>query len=250
MGETTGISWCDKTFNPWIGCARVSPGCANCYAARDAVDRFKLVEWGMNAERRVTSADTWKKPAKWNRDAKAAGIRQRVFCASWADVFEDNPDVKEARGRLWEVVAACDSLDWLLLTKRPENVLGMVPVEWLESGFPPNVWIGTSVEDQKRADQRVPLLVKIPARVRFISAEPLLGRVSLVPWMRSLHWVIVGGESGPDDVRREMDSDWARLLFAECSAFSVPFFFKQFSGRKPGEVRNGLDGAIWREFPN
>jgi protein gp37 len=126
----------------------------------------------------------------------------------------------------------------------------MVPVEWLESGFPPNVWIGTSVEDQKRAEKRVPLLLEIPARVRFISAEPLLGRVSLVRWLPGLQWVIVGGESGPDDVRREMDSDWARLLFAECSAFNVPFFFKQFSARKPGEVRNGLDGTVWRDFPN
>lgn len=248
MGENSLISWTHHTFNPWIGCARVSPGCANCYAARDVVDRFKLAEWG-NAPRRITSADTWKKPIKWNKEAHVTGVRARVCCASWADVFEDNPEVKETRGRLWELVAGCQSLDWLLLTKRPENVLGMVPEEWRDR-FPPNVWIGTSVEDQKRADQRVPLLVKIPARVRFISAEPLLGRVSLVPWMRSLHWVIVGGESGPDDVRREMDPDWARLLFAECSAFSVPFFFKQFSGRKPGEVRNGLDGAIWREFPN
>jgi protein gp37 len=213
------------------------------------VDRFKLAEWGLHAPRRITSADTLKKRVKWNTAAKAAGVRARVFCASWADVFEDNVDVKPARARLWKLIAACEALDWLLLTKRPENVLDMVPEEWRD-GFPPNVWIGTSVEDQKRADERVPLLVKIPARVRFISAEPLVARVSLVRWLRELHWVIVGGESGTDDVRREMDAEWARVLFAECSALGVPFFFKQFSGRKPGEVRNGLDGAIWREFPS
>lgn len=178
MGRHTTIEWTDRTFNPWQGCRRVSPGCEHCYAeARDV--RFDGGKhWGPRGERRVTSAANWRQPIQWNREAKAIGVRDRVFCASLADVFEDRRDLDEPRALLWGVILATPHLDWLLLTKRPQNVRGMVPSAWRDA-WPRNVWIGTTVEDQKRADERIPVLLTIPAPVRFLSMEPLLERVDL-----------------------------------------------------------------------
>ena len=173
MGQNTEIAWTDATFNPWIGCSKVSDGCRNCYAEVDTFARRErargLELWGPKAARHVTSESYWKQPLKWDREARAAGVRRRVFCASMADVFEDRPDLVEPRQRLSDLVLSTPSLDWLLLTKRPENAARL----WLEAGvtndaWSDNVWLGTTVEHQAAANKRIPHLLAVPARVRFL----------------------------------------------------------------------------------
>lgn len=246
MGERTGISWTDATFNPWWGCLRVSPGCENCYA-ETLSKRYGHDVWGpaKTTGRRMMSESYWKAPERWNADpekhhpqAVAEGRRARVFCASMADVFEDHPAVVESRERLFRLIEATPNLDWQLLTKRPENVMRMVPPAWT-IGFPRNVWMGTSAEDQRRFDERSAHLVAIPAAVRFLSCEPLLGPIDLSRWlvadMRAdaggvarlnlLHWCIIGGESGPG--ARPFDVAWARSIGRQCQCAGVRPFVKQ-----------------------
>lgn len=245
MGETTAIAWTDHTFNPWVGCARVSPGCQHCYAEALA-KRTGLVEWGQTAARRVTSDANWRKPLKWNRQAAADGRPHLVFCASMADVFEDRPELEDPRAQAFALMQRTPHLIWQVLTKRPENVLDKVPVLWPEN-WPTNVWIGTTVEDQQRADERIPELVRIPAPVRFLSCEPLLGHVAL-PWLAGgVHWVIAGGESGPG--HRPLNVDHARSLRDQCATAGVPFFFKQHGGRTPTAGGDLLDGVRHKAFP-
>jgi protein gp37 len=246
--QNSSIEWTDHTFNPWWGCQRVSPGCEHCYAETLA-RRYNFKVWGpaKTTERREMSANYWKQPIKWDKLAQVSG-RKRVFCASMADVFEDHPQIVDARARLFNLIDQTPNLDWLLLTKRPENVNSMVP--WhgetgLYHGWPVNVWIGTSCEDQERADKRIPELLKVPARVRFLSCEPLLGAIDIRKWVLlpvkdwdnsaairafhaapSLHWVIAGGESG--HAARPMHPDWARGLRDQCQAAGVAYFFKQW----------------------
>lgn len=260
MGENSGIEWCDHTFNPWIGCTKVSPACDHCYA--EAWDkRFGGERWGPHAPRRRTK--TWDQPVKWNREAAAQGRRFRVFCASLADVFDNHGSITSGwRGDLWHLIARTPHLDWLLLTKRPQNIAKMLPDGY---GAPawgkgwPNVWLGTTVENQEEADRRIPHLLKVPAAVRFLSCEPLLGPVDLTEiavWRPELHasimldvmrgtggtpktppgrldWVIAGGESGPG--ARPMHPDWPRALRDQCAAAGVPFFFKQWGEWGPDE---------------
>jgi protein gp37 len=244
MGDATGISWTDHSFNPWWG---FSPGCRSCYA--DVLAR----RWGMtdlwhrDGPRRMLSDATWARPLRWNREAAAAGKPARVFCASMAGVFEPHPDVVEARARLWDLIEATPWLRWQLLTKRPENVAGMVP--W-GAAWPANVWLGTSAEDQRRAGERIPALAAAggPA-VRFVSAEPLLGPVDLGPWLARLDWVITGGESGGAK-RREMSISWLESGAGQCRAAGVPVFVKQDSGPRPG-MQGRIPDATWalRQFP-
>jgi len=183
VGEITGISWCHHTWNPWWGCQRVSPGCEHCYAETLAVTRRGLPIWGPPAttERKLTTT-TWRDPLKWDRKALDEGVRRRLFVASMADVFEDHPQVTEWRRKALEMLATLRALDVLLLTKRPQNIPAMVPSSWLEA-WPSHVWIGTTVEDQRRAEERVPALLKVPAAVRFLSMEPLLEAVDLSGWL-------------------------------------------------------------------
>jgi len=178
MSDVTAIEWTDHTFNPWWGCSRVSPACRFCYADRDAQRNGHQV-WRRHGPRRMLSEANWQRPLRWNRDAERAGIPAKVFCASMADVFEDHPDVAAPRERLWGVIEATPWLTWQLLTKRPENIARMVP--W-GSEWPPHVWVGTSVENQRYADERIPVLVSaaVQARIRFLSCEPLLGPVDCV----------------------------------------------------------------------
>lgn len=181
MGETTNISWTDHTFNPWWGCQRVSPGCERCYAETLAVKRRKLDVWGPTTERKRT-AGPWRDLPKWDRAAKRDGVRRRVFCASMADIFEDHPMVGPWRAEALALLAACDGLDVQLLTKRPQNILAMVPPAWRDE-WPAHVWVGTTVEDQRRAEERIPHLLRVPARVRFLSCEPLLEPLDLTRWL-------------------------------------------------------------------
>lgn len=243
MGDKTNISWADKTFQPWIGCTKISAGCQHCYAEALMDKRFGTVQWGPQGTRKRTSDANWRKPLAWDKKAKAEGRRYRVFCSSLADVFEDKPDqpeMNEWRTDLFNLILATPNLDWLLLTKRPENVIGMTV--WCAPGckMPDNVWIGTSVENQEQADKRIPELLRIPATVRFLSVEPLIGPVSLTgfdgkvyrPWLDhhawdvGIHWVIVGGESGPN--ARPMHPQWVRTIMDQCVAAGIPFHFKQW----------------------
>jgi protein gp37 len=328
MADQTAIEWCDSTFNPWIGCTRVSPACDDCYAARSTPARTLGVAWGPGEARRRTADSTWALPKKWNaqrfvqcascgwrgelRNFKGAtgwtmcpacsgadwhGTRRRVFCASLAD-WLDNEVLDTLLAELLDLIRNTPDLQWLLLTKRIGNwrqrltdALAWAAIEpgrrtwpglaewitaWLDGNAPQQVWIGATVVNQAETDRDVPKLLQVPARVRFLSVEPMLGPVEALQWLRSdcwhgsrpgpggrggvtcmdcngnghqckdLHWVICGGESGPK--ARPMHPDWARSLRDQCSAAEVPFLFKQWGewcehddSGLPG-VRTALDG--------
>lgn len=252
MGEFSKIEWTDHTFNPWIGCQKVSPGCDNCYAEALMDKRYGRVQWGPHGERKRTSAANWRKPLQW---AKAAnGSRPRVFCASLAD-WLDNKVPEQWREDLAVLIDETPQLDWLLLTKRIENFDKLAP--WHRYDVPKNVWLGVTVENQDAANKRIRILNEIHAPVRFLSCEPLLGEIDLerggFTFLRRLkspqgriyepiHWVICGGESGPD--RRPMDLAWARKLRDDCRASGVPFFMKQIDKKQPIP-----DDLMVRQFP-
>lgn len=261
MGERTSIGWTHHTFNPWWGCARVSPGCENCYAetfsARVGHGKSLPQIWGVDAARRPMSDEYWRQPLKWNRAAEKAGERRRVFCASMADVFEILPERNVdgfrvqalARARLWGLITDTPWLDWLLLTKRPENVRVLAP--WSTdraprtfTSWPPNVWLGVTAEDQRRADERIPILLDIPAAVRFVSHEPALEEIRLPDV--GIDWVITGGESGPG--ARPYDVRWARRLIEHGSSLGVAVFVKQL-GACASDAQNGLAGASLKVPP-
>ncbi len=229
MARNSKIEWTTHTFNPWWGCLKVSAACKHCYAEAWA-KRVGQSVWGIQAERRFFGDKHWAEPLKWNAEAEAAGERARVFCASMADVFEDRRDLDEWRARLWILIAATPHLDWLLLTKRPGIVARLVP--W-SGDWPANIWLGTTVEDQDAADERMPELAALPAAVRFISAEPLLGPVDIAPWASSLDWVITGGESGPK--ARPSSPSWFLALLNQCIAADIAFHFKQWGDWAPGQ---------------
>ena len=269
------IEWCDYTFNPWWGCSRISSGCRHCYADTLAT-RWGHELWRRHGPRRTMSDPYWREPLKWNRTAPG-----RVFCGSMCDVFEAHhePDVASVldsqRARLWELIAATPHLTWLLLTKRPQNIAGMVP--WGDI-WPRNVWIGTSVEHQRAAEERIPILLDIPADIRFLSCEPLVEAVNLEEvdgvnvldrddtghddglfWWPGpvIDWVIVGAESGRN--ARPMDLGWARSLVEQCRASrDTSVFVKQLGSvwaREHGTDSKGGDPQFWpvdlqiREFP-
>jgi protein gp37 len=284
MSANSGIEWTDHTFNPWIGCTKVSPACDNCYAERQD-HRFGGGHWGAGAPRKRTKPGNWNEPRKWDRQAEAEGARYRVFCASLADVF-DNEVPESWRNELWELIRATPNLDWLLLTKRIGNAADMLPPSMWSLGGWPNVWLGITVVTQEEADRDIPKLLETPAAVRFISAEPLLESLDvgnhLWPVMGEptgfqrnppgqsrpgLDWVIAGGESGPD--ARPMLPDWVRSLRDQCRDAGVPFLFKQWGEWAPvsgmpsvhgetdvsmervGKKAAGrlLDGETWDQVP-
>ena len=178
MGKDSAIEWTDHTFNPWWGCSKVSPACDHCYAEAFA-KRTGHGVWGKKAPRRFFGDNHWNEPYKWDMLAHRVKERRRVFCASMADVFEDREDLAPHRRRLWNTIRRTPNLDWLLLTKRPENIERMVPLSWLRDPEP-NVWYGTTAENQGWWDKRIPYLLKVPAERRFVSMEPLLGPVRIV----------------------------------------------------------------------
>jgi len=280
LAENSTIEWTDHTFNPWIGCTKVSPACKNCYAERDFDHRFGKAKWGPNGTRVITSDANWKAPLVWDRAAKADGVRRKVFCASLADVYEDwqgpilssggtimgkdyrasvgnRLTMQDVRRRLFDLIDVTPNLDYLLLTKRPENILSM----WddMPRGFPhkrrDNVWLGTSVENQEWAEKRIPELLRCRelSPVLFLSCEPLVGPLDLtritagfnvsLDALRgevasnlsgylvddnhpAIDWVITGGESGLK--ARPCDPEWFRSLRDQCDAAGVPFHFKQW----------------------
>lgn len=271
MSENSKIEWTDHTFNPWEGCQKVGPGCDHCYAeTRNA--RFAggtAINWGPGAPRRRTSPANWRKPLAWNAahaDFYAQhGRRQRVFCASLADVFDNAVDPAWRRD-LFDLIELTPNLDWLLLTKRIGNAAEMISRakvgDWLAGRK--NVWLGATICNQEEADRDIPKLLALPARVRFLSMEPLLGPVDLqkactarcpnqdcfaqgsrrfivdsdnggllaeciCSRLNGLDWVVVGGERGP----RPMHPDWARSLRDQCAAAGVPFLLKQWGDWLP-----------------
>jgi protein gp37 len=242
MSAVTSISWCHHTHNPWIGCAAVSEGCRNCYA-RVLSEKYGWAQWGVNEPRHITTASNRRQPLRWNREAQRSGFRRRVFCASLADVFEDHPDLGSPRKQLFELIAKTKSLDWLLLTKRPENIAQMLPSDWGDHGYA-NVWLGTTVEALREAD-RLDHLRAVPAAVRFLSYEPALGPLDGID-LTGVDWVICGGESGLH--QRPMNDDWARWMRDRCKQLAIPFWFKQYHGKRSG-VRPTLDGATHKELP-
>lgn len=165
--ENSKIEWTTHTFNPWWGCVKVSAGCEHCYAETFSKRTGHSI-WGpaKTTSRRLFTDKHWAEPLKWNETAQQAGERHRVFCASMADVFEDHPQVIDARQRLFELIDRTPYLDWLLLTKRPENIRRLWPFGWYDDQYTwPNIWLGTSVENQIAADTRIPHLLGIPATV-------------------------------------------------------------------------------------
>ena len=309
MAENSKIEWTDSTWNPWIGCTKVSPGCANCYAETLMDTRYGRVKWGKGNPRSRTSESNWKLPLRWNDTAicnecgehskiariagnlgkcpvchKDAMRRPRVFCSSLADWLDDEVPV-EWLADLLALIHATPNLDWLLLTKRPQNwghrvnysaayllaaklPAGEWAAQWTTGHHPSNIWIGTTVEDQARADLRIPELVQIPAKVRFLSCEPLLGPVNLklerwrcnsydvlkgpvlklsgeISWKMDgesmIHWIISGGESGHG--ARPMHPVWAMALRDQCAAAGVPFLFKQW-----GEWQPFGQGAAYMDY--
>lgn len=292
MSELTNIQWCDATFNPWEGCTKISTGCLNCYAETRS-KRFKHRNWGKGAPRWRTSARNWNKARGWNRrpaicttcgaandieTRRCNGVtwcntcltdteyhRRRVFCASLADWLDDEVPI-EWLADLLKLIHETPNLDWLLLTKRPENfrprlyackahwsassASGLGPIldwvsDWMEGVAPAHVWLGVSVENQEWAHSRVTRLLKIPARVRFLSVEPMLGPIvfdycgepgvchtsdwSAKVLPSGIHWVIVGGESGPR--ARPCNVEWLRSIVGQCQAAGVRCFVKQLGSR-------------------
>jgi protein gp37 len=228
MAKNSKIEWTHHTFNPWWGCVKLSPACKHCYAETWA-RRVGQQVWGIRAPRRFFSDDHWNAPKIWEKEAQTEGLRRRVFCASMADVFEDRRELDVWRERLWALIAQTPHLDWLLLTKRPEKIAGLTP--WGKS-WPENVWLGTTAETQKWANDRIPALVKNPAKVLFLSCEPLLGPLDLNPWIETkINWVIAGGESGGKS--RPTDPQWVRQLRDQCVNHKVPFHFKQWGNWAP-----------------
>lgn len=223
MGEKTGIAWTHSTFNPWIGCTKIGPGCDLCYA--EAADhRFYPTagHWGAGAPRKITSEAYWRTPLAWEKKAKASGQPWRVFCASQADVF-DNEVEQVYREALWSLISETPHLTWLLLTKRIGNVKAMLPSDW-GTGYS-NVWLGATVVNQQEYDRDMPKLAAVPAYVRWLSMEPQIEHIVL----NEPHpdWVVSGGESGALSKVRNYELSWPGSLLFQCRIRGVPFFMKQ-----------------------
>lgn len=281
MGDKTAIEWCDKTFNPWWGCTKVSPACDRCYAETfsrrvgysESGSKFPI--WGKDAERRFFGDKHWAEPLKWDARLRQSNVvrarwkepplRERVFCGSMCDVMEDRRDLDAPRQRLYGLIEATPSLDWLLLTKRPQNFRRFLPEKWLEKPRP-NVWLLTTIESAEYY-WRWWELSSVPAVVRGISYEPALGPITIggLLDLREPHkwplwkniwrpdWLIAGGESGHG--ARPVHPDWVRSIRDQCARGGVAFHFKQFGEWKDG-VRVGkkaagrlLDGVEHNGFP-
>ena len=237
MTTNTGISWADHTWNPWQGCTRVSPGCANCYMFAEREGRFGIPSGTVVR----SSPATFRKPlSKAWRTAPA-----KVFTCSWSDWF--HPGADEWRHEAWGVIRQSPHLTFQILTKRPERILEHLPSNWGDGWR--NVWLGVSVESQQFM-HRAALLAEIPAAVRFVSAEPLLGPLHFQPEViKRLHWIIGGGESGPRSNVRPALASWFEGLAAVCHLCDIPYWHKQNGGSGPDKGGNLLNGRRIQEFP-
>jgi len=268
MGENSKIAWTDHTFNPWIGCQKVSAGCQNCYAARDNNRYHWVNEWGKDYHR--TSEANWKKPIQWARQAVKDGVIRRVFCASLADVFDPNVP-EEWHDDLWEIIFETKmygGLEWLILTKRPEYI-STIPS--MLCGENSNIRMGVTAENQEMANKRIPELLNSWSGKNFVSYEPALELVDFsyylngcperdkvssfgssidydwVPTTPPIQWLICGSESGTN--ARTFDIDWARSVRDQCLSTNTPFFLKQMPVDGKLTVLPELDGKVWNEFP-
>lgn len=249
MGDITGISWTDHTFNPWEGCQKVGPGCDHCYAeTRNARFNHKVaINWGPGAPRRKTSEHNWNNPYRWNRKAEKEGRKHRVFCASLADVFDNAVD-PIWRADTLDIPRQTPWLDWQFLTKRIGNVMDMVPPYWFWDS-PQNAGIGATMVNQTEWDRDMGKLRETQRSLGlsycFASVEPMLGPIDAKGQLPD--WVIVGGESGTG--ARSMDPEWARNLRDQCAEAGVPFFMKQMSGERM-EDREAIPADLFiQEFP-
>lgn len=253
MAENSGISWTDNTFNPWIGCTKISPACDFCYA-ETWDEKFGGERWGAKAARTRTNAKNWNRVRRWNRLAGEANRMTIVFCASLADVFDNHRSIEQAwRDDLWLLIRETPNLAWMLLTKRPQNIARFLPDDW-GAGYP-NVALGVSAENQEETDRRVPLLLSVPAAGRFLSMEPLLEKVHVPDGALGtglIDYIIAGGESG--DSARPSNPDWFRSVRDQASAAGIAFHFKQWgefgqTGERVGVDAAGieLDGRTWQD---
>lgn len=252
----TGISWTYYTFNPWWGCVPVSEECDHCYARRLA-HRLGYNLFNGNGLRRSFPDKHWDLPHTWNRKAQKENRRLKVFCGSMCDVFEDHPGLMMHRARLWELIESTSYLDWMLLTKRPENALNMVPPGW-SFLWPQNIWFGFTAGNQKRLLERYPHAVKIPTLIHFISMEPLLGPIDFYGisqpfwngvFCKGIDWVVVGGESGPG--ARPTHPGWVRSIIQQCQSANVPVHVKQIhiNGKASKNPEEWPEDLRIRELP-
>lgn len=245
--KNTGINWCDHTANFWWGCMKVSEGCQHCYA-ETLSKRYGKQIWGSpkNTDREL-KLGIWKDIIKWDEEAGRDGVRRRVFVSSMSDFLEDHPQLITVREKAKDIIRGLKNLDVLMLTKRPENAEKFLS-DWYND-FPNHVWMGTTVENQK-ATKRIESLVNIPARVHFLSVEPMIEPVRLsLPNALELEWVICGGESGAGC--RPFEWDWARQLRDDCQAFEIAFWMKQGGGHpnKRHELKDLPEDLRIRELP-
>jgi protein gp37 len=239
MGKTTGISWTDATWNPWQGCTKVSDGCRNCYMYREksryGQDPFTVVR---------SKPATFNAPMKWNLQEGS-----RIFICSWSDFFHEDAD--PWRAEAWQIIDQLSNYDFLIPTKRPERIQKCLPANW-HDGYH-NVWLGVSVENQQTADERIPILAKMPAALKWISVEPMLEGISLIyrdeNWHTVFDWVVLGGESGPN--YRSCDIGWLRDAVDQCRKADIPVFVKQLGGWPDTghELTDFPEDLRIREFP-
>lgn len=294
MADRSNIEWCDSTFNPWIGCTKVSHACDHCYAEALMDARLGRARWGAGQPRTRTSKSTWSKPLAWNKDKfvecrgcgwrgvfpgesrcpkcgsdwyKAA--RRRVFCASLADVFDNEVD-PQWRVDLFSLIARTHNLDWILLTKRIGNVLPALRAmrnagdsednlsrsgevlrdqfghciarDWVSGMAPKHVWIGTTISNREEMLRDARKLAEVPARVRFWSYEPALGALGSIPQGLMPDWIIAGGESGAG--ARPAHPNWFRELRDQCQATGTPLLFKQWGEWAPALAGMYFDPLI------
>jgi protein gp37 len=250
--KNSTIQWTAHTFNPWWGCAKLSPGCNRCYA-EGLAKRFEGAIWGPTANRRFFGRKHWAEPVAWDKAAKAAGKRHRVFCASMCDIMEDRRVLDPARAQLFELIERTPCLDWLLLTKRPANFKTLLPAHWLTCPRP-NVWLMATVE-QNTMMTRILDLISVPAVIHGISYEPALDLLDLSsPLLSALDWIIVGGESGAG--ARPFDAAWAMDIVKRFAGSKTMVFVKQMgtnavlNGQRMTHAgKKNSHGADWTQWP-
>lgn len=255
MGKNSDIQWTHHTFSPWEGCVNVSPECDHCYAEARDIRMHGYENWGKNALRMLHVDSYWKQPERWNRVAEKAGERHRVFCGSLCDVMEMREDLNEPRQVLYALIEGTPWLDWLLLTKRPDNFNRYLPAAWRDNPAP-NVWLGTTVGVNKSL-WRIDALKGAPAVIHFLSIEPLLENLpTLGEHLDGIDWAIFGGESGRK--ARPCDLDWIRYGMEQCVPSGTARFVKQLGARPKVTMGDGAPfflglkdghGGDWSEWP-